>query len=185
MALFALWLAAIVAIAAITIEVSRLSDTATEVQVAVDAAALAGAENLLKGGNVDSAKAAARTVAAQNRTDGRARARGTCASSSGATPSMRDRCRSRTCRRADSRARAFRRDRTGDERAATPARPCRIAPRARPQARASALPASDGSVSAYALAVRSERASRMPPPACCCRRHRTGRSIVGRRRGNH
>ena len=71
MALFALWLAAIVAIAAITIEVSRLSDTATEVQVAVDAAALAGAENLLKGGNVDSAKAAARTVAAQNRTDGR------------------------------------------------------------------------------------------------------------------
>ena len=76
MALFALWLAAIVAIAAITIEVSRLSDTATEVQVAVDAAALAGAENLLKGGNVDSAKAAARTVAAQNRTDGRGPAPG-------------------------------------------------------------------------------------------------------------
>jgi len=71
MALFALWLVAIVAIAAITIQVSRLSDTATEVQVAVDAAALAAAENMLKGGNVDSAKAAARTVAAQNRTDGR------------------------------------------------------------------------------------------------------------------
>ena len=70
-ALFALWLVAIVAIAAITIQVSRLSDTATEVQVAVDAAALAAAENMLKGGNVDSAKAAARTVAAQNRTDGR------------------------------------------------------------------------------------------------------------------
>src|SRR5947207_1595397 len=71
MALAALWLAAIVAIAAITIEVSRLTDTATEVQVAVDAAALAAAENMLKGGNVDSAKAAARTVASQNRTDGR------------------------------------------------------------------------------------------------------------------
>src|SRR5437667_9897598 len=76
MALAALWLAAIVAIAAITIEVSRLTDTATEVQVAVDAAALAAAENMLKGGNVDSAKAAARTVAAQNRTDGRGPAPG-------------------------------------------------------------------------------------------------------------
>ena len=64
------------AIAAITIEVSRLTDTATEVQVAVDAAALAAAENMLKGGNVDSAKAAARTVAAQNRTDGRGPAPG-------------------------------------------------------------------------------------------------------------
>src|SRR2546426_4336121 len=72
MALAALWLAAIIAIAAITIEVSRLADTATEVQVAADAAALAAAQNMVRGGDTGSAIAAAQSVAGQNRTDGRA-----------------------------------------------------------------------------------------------------------------
>jgi len=70
MALFALWLTAITAIAAIAIEVGRLTDTATEVQVAADAAALAAAEKMVDGGDAGTASAAAWRVAHQNSTDG-------------------------------------------------------------------------------------------------------------------
>jgi Putative Flp pilus-assembly TadE/G-like len=71
-ALAAMWLVAITAIAAITIEVARLTDTATEVQIAADAAALAAAQRVINGGDTASATDVARNVAAQNRTDGRA-----------------------------------------------------------------------------------------------------------------
>src|SRR3989442_1287162 len=70
LALAAIFLTAIMAIAAIAIEVSRLTDTATEVQVAADAAALAAAEKMLSGGDAGTASAAAQTVARQNQTDG-------------------------------------------------------------------------------------------------------------------
>ena len=71
MALAAVFLVAVIAISAIAIEVSRLTDTATEVQVAADAAAMAAAQNLTRGGTQASATAAAQAVAAQNSTDGR------------------------------------------------------------------------------------------------------------------
>jgi hypothetical protein len=71
MVLAAIWLVAIIAIAAIATEVSRLSDTATEVQVAADAAALAAAQNMAKTNDTTSARTAAQTIAAKNSADGR------------------------------------------------------------------------------------------------------------------
>src|SRR2546428_6994042 len=71
MVLAALLLVAIIAISGIAIEVSRLTDTATEVQVAADSAALAAAQNIIEGGDTASATVAGKAVAAQNRTDGR------------------------------------------------------------------------------------------------------------------
>jgi hypothetical protein len=71
MALAGVFLVAIIAISAISIEVSRLTDTATEVQVAADAAALAAAQNMLNGGDPGTATAAGQTVAGLNQTDGR------------------------------------------------------------------------------------------------------------------
>ena len=79
MVVAAVWLTAIIAISAIAIEVSRLTDTATEVQVAADSAALAAAENMLNGGTTTSATTTAQTVAGRNRTDGRAPAPGNVA----------------------------------------------------------------------------------------------------------
>src|SRR5438045_8104897 len=76
MVVAAVWLAAIVAITAIAMEVSRLTDTATEVQVAADASALAAAQNMIAGGTTASAIVAGATVAGENRTDGRAPAPG-------------------------------------------------------------------------------------------------------------
>src|SRR5207245_1764756 len=72
MVLAALLLTAIIAIAGIAVEVSRLTDTATEVQVAADAAALAAAQNKINGGTDADARTAAQTVAAKNAADGRA-----------------------------------------------------------------------------------------------------------------
>ncbi len=72
MVLAALLLVAIIAISGIAVEVSRLTDTATEVQVAADAAALAAAQNRINGGTDANARTAAQTVAAKNATDGRA-----------------------------------------------------------------------------------------------------------------
>src|SRR5437879_12732426 len=72
MVLAALLLTAIIAIAGIAVEVSRLTDTATEVQVAADAAALAAAQNKINGGTDADARTAAQTVAAKNGADGRA-----------------------------------------------------------------------------------------------------------------
>jgi hypothetical protein len=72
MVLAAIFLVAIVAISAIAIEVGRLTDTATEVQIAADSAALAGAQNLVNGGDIAAASAAGQTVASRNQTDGRA-----------------------------------------------------------------------------------------------------------------
>ena len=72
MVLAALLLVAIIAISGIAVEVSRLTDTATEVQVAADAAALAAAQNKINGGTDADARTAAQTVAAHDATDGRA-----------------------------------------------------------------------------------------------------------------
>jgi hypothetical protein len=71
MVLAALFLLAVVMVSAMAIEVSRLTDTATEVQVAADAAALAAAQSMLDTSNQASARTAAQTVAAKNGTDGR------------------------------------------------------------------------------------------------------------------
>ncbi len=71
----ALWVGAIGAVLAIAVEVGRLTDTATEVQVAADAAALAAAEDMVKGGTAGAggtAERAGRDVAERNRADGRA-----------------------------------------------------------------------------------------------------------------
>jgi len=72
MVLAGIFLAAIFAIGAIAIELSHLSDTATEVQVAADAAALAAAENMFQGGNTANATTVGQAVAGLNSTDGRA-----------------------------------------------------------------------------------------------------------------
>lgn len=72
MLLAAISLVAIIAISAISIEIARLTDTATEVQSAADAAALAAAENIDVSGDTATATSAARTVASRNRADGRA-----------------------------------------------------------------------------------------------------------------
>jgi len=74
LALAAIFLAAILAMSAVAIEVSRLTDTATEVQAAADAAALAAAQNVINGGTAGpggTATVAAQTVAGRNATDGR------------------------------------------------------------------------------------------------------------------
>src|SRR2546422_8799482 len=71
MVVAAVWLTAVIAMSATAIEVSRLTDTATEVQVAADSAALAAAQNMIDGGDTASATVAGKAVAAQNRTDGR------------------------------------------------------------------------------------------------------------------
>ena len=62
-------LVAFLAIGAIAIGVSRLTDTATEVQAVADSGALAGGSALLRGGN---AYAEAKNVAQVNRIDGKA-----------------------------------------------------------------------------------------------------------------
>jgi hypothetical protein len=72
MTLAAFWLLAIISIAAIAVEVSRLTDTATEVQVAADAAALAAAQNVVKTNDQTAATSAGQAIAAKNTTDGRA-----------------------------------------------------------------------------------------------------------------
>ncbi len=69
--LAALWLGAITAVAAIAVEVARLTHVATEVQIAADAAALAAAKNLFGGGDQTSATTAGQTVAGKNQADGR------------------------------------------------------------------------------------------------------------------
>jgi hypothetical protein len=71
MVLAALFLTAIIAIFAIALEISRLTDTATEVQVAADAAALAGAQNITSGGTTGTAQDAGQRVAGKNTADGR------------------------------------------------------------------------------------------------------------------
>ncbi len=66
----AAWLGAIVALAAIAIEVARLTTAATEVQVASDSAALAAAVALARGASTSGAQAAGRSAAAANFVDG-------------------------------------------------------------------------------------------------------------------
>src|SRR5439155_5087682 len=68
----ALWIAAILAIAGIAIEVGRLTTTATEVQVAADAGALAAAVALGKNQTNSQAQAAGSSMATANFADGRA-----------------------------------------------------------------------------------------------------------------
>jgi len=67
----ALWFTAVLALAAIAIEVARLTDTATEVQIAADAAAFAGAVALGRNQTPSDAQAAGKSVAAVNAADGR------------------------------------------------------------------------------------------------------------------
>jgi hypothetical protein len=72
MLLAAIFLVAIIAIGAIAIEVSRLTATATEVQVAADAAALAAATSMIVPGHTSGvAQSDGQAVAAKNITDGR------------------------------------------------------------------------------------------------------------------
>src|SRR2546426_5959438 len=59
----AVWLGAILALAAIAIEVARLTTAATEVQVASDSAALAAAGALSTGAGTSGAQAAGRSAA--------------------------------------------------------------------------------------------------------------------------
>jgi hypothetical protein len=68
LAMAGLWLVAMSAIAAIAIGVSRLTDTATEVQTVADAGALSGASALLAG---KSAYTVAENVAQANQIDGK------------------------------------------------------------------------------------------------------------------
>ena len=68
----ALWIAAILAMAGIAIEVGRLTTTATEVQVAADAGALAAAVALGKNQTPSQAQAAGTSTATANFADGRA-----------------------------------------------------------------------------------------------------------------
>ena len=67
----AVWIAAMLALAAIAIEVARLTDTATEVQVAADAAAFAAAVALGKNQTTSQAQTAGKNTAAANTADGR------------------------------------------------------------------------------------------------------------------
>ena len=73
LAIAALWLGAVMALAAIGIEVARLATVATEVQVAADAAALAAAKNFwdTPGATQGTATTAGQAVAGQNYADGR------------------------------------------------------------------------------------------------------------------
>ena len=68
----AVWLGAILALAAIAVEVARLTDTATEVQVAADAGAFAAAVALGKQQTNSQAQAAGSGAATANFADGRA-----------------------------------------------------------------------------------------------------------------
>lgn len=77
--LASIFLVAIIAVSALSIEIARLTDTSTEVQSAADSAALAAAQNLVDGGDNTSATTAADTVASRNRADGRAPAAGNVA----------------------------------------------------------------------------------------------------------
>jgi Flp pilus assembly protein TadG len=72
-AMTAIWLTALMAVAAIGVEVARLATVATEVQVAADAAALGAAKNLWStpGATQGTATSAGQAVAAQNQADGR------------------------------------------------------------------------------------------------------------------
>ena len=63
-------LPALLALAAVGIDTGRIAFTATEVQNVADAAATAGAQNLLKGGTATTARSQAQTVGAQNAVNG-------------------------------------------------------------------------------------------------------------------
>jgi Flp pilus assembly protein TadG len=63
-------LPALLALAAVGIDTGRIAFTATEVQNVADAAATAGAQNLLEGGSATTARSQAQTVAAQNAVNG-------------------------------------------------------------------------------------------------------------------
>src|SRR5712664_2122087 len=67
----AVWTAAMLALAAIAIEVARLTTVATEVQVASDSAALAAAVALGKNQTTSQAQTAGQNTAAANSADGR------------------------------------------------------------------------------------------------------------------
>ena len=63
-------LPALLALVAVGIDTGRIAFTATEVQNVADAAATAGAQNLLEGGSATTAISQAQTVAAQNAVNG-------------------------------------------------------------------------------------------------------------------
>jgi Flp pilus assembly protein TadG len=63
-------LPALFALAAVGIDTGRIAFTATEVQNVADAAATAGAQNLLEGGTATTARSQAQTVGAQNAVNG-------------------------------------------------------------------------------------------------------------------
>ena len=69
-ALMAIWLAVSLGMAAMAVEVARLTTTATEVQIAADAAALGAAMALGKGQSTSDVQTAGKTVAAANFADG-------------------------------------------------------------------------------------------------------------------
>jgi hypothetical protein len=66
-----IWFLALAAMVAIAIEIARLTDTATEVQVAADSGAIGGALALAQG-HADQAVARGTTAASNNQADGRA-----------------------------------------------------------------------------------------------------------------
>src|SRR5262249_7089121 len=66
LAAFALSMTAFFALAAVAIDIGRLAHTANEVQNVADAAATAGATNLMNGGTASGARADAQAVVAQN-----------------------------------------------------------------------------------------------------------------------
>jgi Flp pilus assembly protein TadG len=63
-------LPALLALVAVGIDTGRIAFTATEVQNVADAAATAGAQNLLEGGTASTARSQAQTVGAQNAVNG-------------------------------------------------------------------------------------------------------------------
>src|SRR5262245_54402057 len=63
-------LPALLALVAVGIDTGRIAFTATEVQNVADAAATAGAQNLLEGGTATTARSQAQTVGAQNAVNG-------------------------------------------------------------------------------------------------------------------
>lgn len=66
LAAFALSMTALFGLAAVAIDLGRLAHTANEVQNVADAAATAGATNLMNGGTVSTARSDAQSVVAQN-----------------------------------------------------------------------------------------------------------------------
>jgi Flp pilus assembly protein TadG len=66
LAAFAVSMTAFFALAAVAIDVGRIAHTANEVQNVADAAATAGATNLMNGGTASTARSDAQTVVAQN-----------------------------------------------------------------------------------------------------------------------